>query len=60
MKELKPCPFCGSYSCTKKVYSSSTNDDTILYRIECKECHSKGPETTSEITAEILWNIAKL
>lgn len=55
MEEIKLCPFCGGESC-----ATNTDDEIILYRIECKECHSKGPETTSEITAEILWNIAKL
>ena len=51
MIKIKPCPFCGG-----KGISEQMDDDIILWRVNCQECFTFGPETTSEKTAILLWN----
>jgi hypothetical protein len=42
---LKPCPCCGS----------ELKGSNLMY-IYCTFCYAKGPKTTSEASAKILWN----
>lgn len=46
--ELKPCPFCGSYT----LGMESMNGFSVV----CFGCEAKGPLQPDRIVAEIEWN----
>lgn len=53
-ENLESCPFCGGIA---EVLNAHGDDG--IYFVECCECDSHGPGTTSNKTAVILWNMAK-
>ena len=52
MKQIKPCPFCGS----EKVSLGSGLEK--LQQVECVNCGANGPCVSSAKTAVWLWNFA--
>jgi len=61
MKNLKPCPFCGSHDCTiERVLRDGCEDGEIeawAYYVACPSCGAQGGWGKSEGTAEHHWNM---
>ena len=53
MTELKPCPFCGG----KRPYAIVPM--ALYCYVKCKDCGARGPNETSDITAQEIWNQRK-